>query len=133
MTLRNEWEFEYTASKLAEASKAKEEAHRGKLKWWEGKKTVVMERIKESGISVHESLAATYSNTKGLNGPTVQIEANMQRDLSECHMKIMEHNELVKTYNGWSQVLSANSESRLKLNHADWLFFFGKDSDKNED
>lgn len=29
-------------------------------------------------------------------------------------------------YHGWQQVLSANPEARLSLNHDDWLFFFGQ-------
>src|SRR5687767_2527772 len=111
---RHEWEFEYTASKLAEAARVKEEAHKAKLAWWEAKKTEVMQRVRESGIEIHDSVAASYSNTKGSFGPQIAIDTGMQRDLSECQSKILEHTELVKSYNGWRQVLEANPESRLK-------------------
>lgn len=121
---RTEWEFEYTASRLATAANAKLEIHKRKLTWWEGKKSETMERIKATGIQVHDSVAASYSNTKGAFGPRIEIEAGMQRDLSECQEKILEHNRLVQEYDGWRQVFEANPESRLKLTHADWLHFF---------
>lgn len=56
--------------------------------------------------------------------PTV-IDSNLQRDLTECQQKILEHNGLVEEYGGWVQVLSGNPEARLELEQDDYLFFFG--------
>lgn len=35
---RKDWEFEYTAGKLAEAAKTKRDTHQKKFQWWETKK-----------------------------------------------------------------------------------------------
>lgn len=125
-TKRDQWEFEYTASKLVEGAKTKKESHEKRLAWWEGKKLETMQKVKDGGISIHDSVAAGYSNTKGGFGPQIEIEGGLQRDLNECHIKLKEHEEKIRVYDGWIQVLSANPESRLKLTHDDWLFFFGK-------
>lgn len=123
---RDEWKFTYTASKLAEAAAAKHEKHSKKLLWWEEKKKEVMAKVAESGIEVQDSVAASYSNTKGGFGPQIKIDAGLQRDLTECQEKIMEHHRRANEYVGWVQVLKANPEARLDLHHDDYLFFFGE-------
>jgi hypothetical protein len=123
---RKDWTFTYTASKLAEAATAKTEKHKGKLTWWEEKKAETLKKVAESGIEVKDSVASSYSNTKGGFGPEIVIDRTLQRDLTECQEKIMEHHNLVEQYDGWVQVLSANPEARLELNQDDYLFFYGK-------
>lgn len=123
---RNSWLFTFTASKLAEAASAKKEKHVGKLEWWEAKKAETMKKVAESGITVQDSVAASYSNTKGGYGPEIIIDETLQRDLTECQRKIMEHHTLVAQYEGWIQVLSGNAEARLDLDQEDYLFFFGE-------
>ena len=66
-----------------------------------------------------------YISTKGNYGPQIEVDAGMQRDLTECQQKILEHDRLVRDYEGWIQVLTANPECRLSLDHEDYLFFFG--------
>ncbi len=122
---RTEWKFTYTASKLSEAATIKRDEHKKKLEWWDAKKAEVMKKVAETGIEVHDSVAASYSNTKGGFGPQITIDAGLQRDLSEYQSKIMEHNSAVNSFDGWQQVLSANPEARLDLDHEDYLFFFG--------
>lgn len=123
---RAEWTFQYTASKLAEAANKKHDVHVKKLAWWEQKKAEVMKKVAETGIDIQDSVAESYSNTKDMFGPQIVIDAGLQRDLSECQQKILEHNSLARQYDGWSQVLSANPEARLDLHHDDYLFFFGE-------
>lgn len=123
---RNEWSFDYTATKLAGAAAAKRDTHSRKLKWWEEKKTETTKRVSETGIEVHDSVAASYSNTKAGYGPEIVIDARLQRDLTECQQKIKEHHAKVLEYDGWVQVLNANPEARLSLEHDDFLFFFGE-------
>ena len=53
------------------------------------------------------------------------MKDDYQRQLTECHQKIQEHSSKAKEYDGWVQVLSANSEDRCVLDVDDWLFFFG--------
>ena len=122
---RDEWSFDYTAAKLADAAKAKKETHEKKKTWWEGKKAEVMTRVRESGIEVRDSVAESYSSTRGGYGPQIEVDAGMQRDLTECQNKIVEHERLVRDYDGWIQALTANPEARLSLDHDDYLFFFG--------
>lgn len=123
---RNNWIFQFTASKLAEAAISKREKHAAKLTWWENKKSETMKKVAESGITVQDSVAASYSNTKGGYGPEIVIDETLQRDLTECQKKIMEHHNLIQQYDGWMQVLGGNPESRLDLDQEDYLFFFGE-------
>lgn len=123
--LRDKWDFEFTASKLAEAATSKKSFHELRLKFWEEAKAKVMAEVKESGIEVSESEAGTsYSSVRV--GPQVMVRNDLQYRLTECHEKIKEHHKKVNEYDGWIQVLTANAESRLKLNSDDYLYFFGK-------
>lgn len=127
---RTEWEFEYTASKLADGAEA-QKAHRlSRVEAWTEAKAKVMAEVKDSGIEVTESVAAdmkSYSNTTSAGyGPRVTVREDLQRKLTECHGKILTHTAAAAEYDGWIQVLRANPEKRLLLTQADWLYFFGK-------
>lgn len=125
---RNDWEFEYTASTLAKAAESQRDYRRRRVEVWEGKKAEIMEKIKTTGLTVHEGVAAglsSYSNT-GQGGASVMVDVTLQKDLNECVSKIRTHQSAATEYDGWIQVLQANPEARLKLKHADWMFFFGK-------
>lgn len=130
--MRNDWQFEYTASKLAQAAKEQAEFRMGRVKVWEEKKEEVMQKIRESGLTVHEDIAekmsGKYTNysTLRVGGPQILVDPTMQRDLSECSEKIQTHRKLQKEYEGWMQILSSNPESRLILDSEDWRYFFGK-------
>lgn len=125
---RGTWEFEYTASKLAEAAESQKEHRLSRIKIWEGKKEEVMRKIKETGLSVHESVASSLSNyTNAIRqGAQVMVDPTLQSDLSECLEKIQQHRNAATDYDGWIQLLGANREARLKLKYHDWMFFFGK-------
>jgi hypothetical protein len=123
---RNDWEFEYTASKLAEGARAQLAFRRGRIEAWTKAKREVMAEIKESGIEVSESMGAGFSNYTEKMGPQVMVRGDLQRKLTECHAKIREHEKEADEIGGWIQVLEANPEARLKLNHSDWIYFFGK-------
>lgn len=125
---RDDWEFEYTAKVLAQAAEAQRDFRKTRVEAWERKKVEVMAKIKESGIEVHESVANSFASytTSNAAGPQIVIDPMMQRDLTECQTKIAEHRKAATAYDGWAQVLNANPESRLKLKHNDWMYFFGK-------
>jgi len=130
---RDQWEFEYTANKLSEAAQAQKDYRDGRVKVWEEKKAEIMTKIKDSGLTVHESpgeklsTASNNYNTRAMGrGVTVMVDPMLQRDMDECMTKIEQHREASKSYDGWIQVLNANSEARLKLKHNDWMYFFGK-------
>ena len=122
---RDEWTFAYTASKLAEASTHKREHHLSRRDWWEKQKENVMAKVRDNGIEVHDGVANLHSNTTRGCGPQIVIDPMLQRDLSECQSKITEHDSLIRQYEGWKQVLQAQPESRLEIDHDDFLFFFG--------
>lgn len=125
---RDDWEFDYTASSLAKAAEGQRDYRQTRVVAWEKKKAEVMKRIREGGITVHESVAAGMANytTSHQEGAQVMVDSTLQRDLNECVAKIRTHREAVQEYDAWAQVLNANPESRLKLKHDDWQFFFGK-------
>lgn len=134
MSLRSKWEFEYTASALAKTASEQFAFRESRVEYWTAKQNEVMARIKASGLEIHEDIgsASNSVNTLKYGGPAmgfgaqVIIDPTMQTDLNKCHMKIQEHTGLAKQYKAWQQVLEGNPESRVKLDHDDWMFFFGK-------
>lgn len=125
--LRNNWSFQFAASKLTVACEAKKTHHESRLKFWEGAKEKVMAEVKDTGIEISESEAGgSYSNRSSGMGPQVMVRTDLQRKLTECHSKIIEHSGKVQEYEGWRQVLSGNPNESLSLNADDYLFFFGK-------
>lgn len=128
---RGEWEFEYTASKLAEGAVEQKIFRLNRVNVWTEAKNKLMEEIRESGLEVTESMAAAMSSqyqfgNGGAGAPTIHVKQDLQKKLQECFTKIQDHSQAAAEYGGWYQVLSANPESRLKLTQADWLYFFGK-------
>ena len=126
---RKEWTFDYTASKLAEAAAEKQRHHEERLAWWKEKKAQVMKQIQEEGLEIEEKIALEYVSPKRRDweqGAQVMVRNDLKKDLDECLEKLAYHTGLLTDYDGWRQVLSANPEARLSLDHDDWLFFFGR-------
>ena len=125
---RNEWEFEYTASKLVQGAEKQRDFRLSRVAWWKEAKDKVMSEVKEYGLEVSESVAANTSNYSStqMAGPKVMVRADLQQKLSECHTKIQPHQQAADEYEGWIQVLSDNPKARLKLRQTDWLYFFRK-------
>lgn len=122
---RNVWKFSYTANRLCEAAKKKVEWHTGRKEWWTNKKEEVMTTIKSEGLEIDESVAFKMSSSYNRN-TTVNIRNDLLKDLDECVGKMSEHENKVKDYSAWVQVLESQGHVTLELNHDDWLFFFGK-------
>lgn len=124
---RDEWEFEYTAAKLADAAEQQRDFRNGRVTAWEAKKEEVMRKIKDSGLTVHEGPAASMSNytSVGGGGAYVMVDQTLQSDLSQCVAKIEAHRSAAAEYDGWVRVLRGNPEKRVVLHHDDWLYFFG--------
>src|SRR4051794_31091151 len=109
MSLRQSWQFKFTAKDLSTAASNKCEHHQKRKSFWESAKAKVMAEVKDSGIEVSESCAgASYSNTGRGGEPQVMVRNDLQRKLTECHQKILEHDAKVKEYAGWVCVLNAN-------------------------
>ncbi len=123
---RKDWEFEYTAKQLADAAALKRDHRQSRVEWWEKQKEVVMAEAKESGLEIQESMTNSYTSNAG-HAPQLGVKAELQKKFQECHTRIQKHIEAVREYDGWVQVLDAQlPQSTLKLKHADWLFFFGR-------
>ncbi|WP_262966124.1 hypothetical protein [Methylobacter psychrophilus] len=128
--LRKEWKFSYTASRLAEASDLKLKLHQERFAWWKDKKEQVITQIRSDGLEIDENIAlknTTLTKSGDWNrGTQVTVRDDLKKDLDKCLKKLSYHTGQINDYNGWQQVLNANSEVRLNLNHDDWLFFFGQ-------
>lgn len=127
---RDEWIFKYKAAMLANAASVQAKFRRGRLDFWTAKKLEVMQKIKDSGLTVHEDIALglmdkSYTAHRGV-GAQVLVDATLQQDLTECVSKMQKHSAAIRDYDGWEQVLRDNSETTLELDHDDWLFFFGR-------
>lgn len=125
---RDKWTFEFTASQLADAAKAKVTHHAERHAFWVKAQSSVMEEVKEKGLSIDSSAGGVDygSNVSTRHMPAVVIDATYQRKLQECNEKIQEHQLRLRDYNGWLQVLTANQGRNYNLNDDDYLFFFGK-------
>ncbi len=132
---RDGWTFEYTAAKLAEAAQTKISYHSEHLNFWKSKREELMATIRSEGIEVSEKIALGYNNPKARdwdNGGEVMIRNDLRKELSETFSKLSYHTEQRDTYDGWYQALAANPENRMPLNIGDWLFFFGRDTGRDQ-
>ena len=110
--------FDSQIPDVATAAKAQQEHRLSRVKAWEEKKVEVMAKVRESGITVDESVAekfANYTTSNAGRGPQIMVDATLQRDLAECFGKIKQHRASATEYSAWVQVLEANPEARLKL------------------
>lgn len=130
MSERQSWKFPYTADILWKAAAKKSEHFKSRLDWWTKKRAEIIKKIKDEGLEFDDSLAAnnalTFSNATYSRGPTVNIRNDLLRDLQECSGKIQEHENNVKNYVAWIEVLHSQGQSTFNLHQDDWLFFFGK-------
>jgi hypothetical protein len=127
--LRQDWGFDYTAAKLAEAAEVKKAFHHERLDWWKAKRTEVMHTIRAEGIEIDETIVLEFRGPKSRDwdrSSQVMVRNDLQKDLGECLEKLSHHTEKLQQYDGWQQVLAANAEARVKLDIDDWLFFFGR-------
>ena len=124
---KEKWKFAYKALQLAEGARKKKESAEEKFKWWEAKKEELMKKVPE-GLKVQESVASTYSNVKSGYGPQVVIDQSLQRALSETHSRLIALDQAIREYDGWIQVLTANATQTVELDHTDWFYFFGAES-----
>lgn len=132
---RSEWKFDYPAPKLAEAARAKIAYHAEHLDFWMKKREELMGTIREEGIEVNEKIALGYSNPKMRDwdrGGEIMIRNDLRKGLAETFEKLAYHTGKRDTYDGWQQVLEGNPEAVLSLDIEDWLFFFGRDVERDD-
>ena len=61
------------------------------------------------------------------------IRNDLRKSLTEAYEKLACHTGRKDTYDGWRQILTANSGLPLDLDINDWLFFFGRDTGTGEE
>lgn len=125
---RNDWTFDYTAARLAEAAQAKIAHHEARLAFWRDKREEVLGRIRTEGIEIDEKIVLGYQSPKAQDwerANRVTIRDDLRTQLDECHGKLRSHTDLVGQFRGWLAMLSANPEARVPLDVEDWRFFFG--------
>lgn len=121
---RKDWKSSIERAALKVAAEIKLARHQERLKFWQAKETEVMQRIKDDGLEISDSLAGmTYSNAG--RGPQVMVRAEYQQDLNECHSKINEHQSKVTEYQGWVEFLGSPGPREVEVEIDDYLFFFG--------
>ena len=62
--LRQDWGFDYAATKLPEAADQKMAFHHERLEWWKAKRVEVMTTIRSKGLEIDEKIALDYRNPK---------------------------------------------------------------------
>lgn len=127
---RHEWEFGYSAEKIAIGAEAQLANREERRVFWQKQYDEYLEQLRSNGIEVSESAALVTGGTgaaySGGFGPQVMINPDYQRKLTECHLKIREHLEAARKYDEWIKVLRAQRpDHHLELNFDDWEFFFG--------
>lgn len=133
---RDDWTFAYTAAQLAEAARTKVVYHDEHLAFWKAKREELMATIRSEGIEINEKIALGYSNPKMRDwdrGGEIMIRNDLRKGLAETFEKLAYHTGKRDTYDGWEQVLRGNPDTTHELDIEDWLFFFGRDVEVDED
>ncbi len=95
----------------------------------ERQKEQVITQIRAEGLEIDENIALEYISPKSRDwerGAQVTVRDDLRKDLDECLKKLGYHTGLINEYIGWQQILVANPEAVLSLDHSDWMFFFGQ-------
>ena len=66
--LRQDWGFDYTATKLAETADQKKAFHQERLDWWKAKRVEVMTIIRAEGLEIDEKIALEYRTPSRATG-----------------------------------------------------------------
>lgn len=112
---------------MADAARTRLAHHRSRFDWWKEKKEQVLQTIRAEGLEIDEKLALEYSSPKSRDwqdGARVTVRNDLRDHLNECLKKLAHHTAQVRSYLAWQDVLTANPDARLSLDHEDWSFFF---------
>lgn len=134
--LKNTWTFEYTAAALVQAVDARLSYHDERLVFWRQRREATVAEIRADGIEVDEKIVLAYDTPKARDwrrGGEVMIRNDLRKALGECYEKLAWHTKRRDVFDGWRQVLAANPDKALALDMEDWLFFFGRDSETDDD
>ncbi len=134
--LRDQWKFRYTAEQLAEAVQQKIQYHDERHAFWNGRREDIVTQIKADGIEVNEKSVLQYATPEMRDyqqGGEIMIRNDLRKSLSEAYEKLSYHTERKDIYDGWRQILTANTALPLDLDINDWLFFFGRDTGTGEE
>lgn len=125
---RKDWTFDYTAARIAEAAQARIALHEERLGYWRGQREDVLAKLRSDGLEIDEKIVLAYPTPKAQDwarANRITVRDDLRQQLDECHEKLRHHTELLRDYEGWLAMLSANPEARLPLDVQDWQHFFG--------
>jgi hypothetical protein len=125
---RNDWKFDYTAARLAEAAGGKIAHHEERLAFWRTRREETLAKIRSEGLEIDEKIVLGYQSPKARDwerANRVSVRDDLRQNLDEVLDKLKFHTDQLRQYDGWRQLLLANPEARLGLDIDDWLFFFG--------
>lgn len=121
VSLRNDWEFNYTAGQAVEGAKKKKKKHEERRKYWEEQKEEALDKLRSAGLKI-----TPYEEGKlsAMTHHEVQFDPELTDRLSECEREIRKNKESVEQYSMWATVLGDQKEDLpLKLHAADASFF----------
>lgn len=124
---RKDWTFDYTAADLAEAARTKIAHHEQRLGFWRAQREEVLGKIRSEGLEIDEKIVMAYPTPKARDwsrANRVTVRDDLRERLDECLAKLRQHTELLRDYQGWLAMLSANPQSRLPLDVEDWQHFY---------
>jgi hypothetical protein len=126
---RTDWNFQYRASQIAEATRSKIDDHQARLTFWKANREAVLATIRLEGIEVDEKIVLAFQSSKARDWDRdgqVVIRNDLQKAVQEIYDKLRDHPEELSEFKAWKQVLLAHPEAPLPLDIQDWLHFFGR-------
>lgn len=128
MNERDNWKFCFSTKEVSEAISSKLGYHKGRIAWWANRRSEVMEKLKEAGVKVTESLVAQYSTTNLSNagrGMSVNLDQELQSQLDECVRKVNEHEKAKTAFERWNSFADSwPNDKMLDLTYEDYVYFF---------
>jgi len=100
---RDEWKFEYTAARLAEAADSKIAHHGERLAFWKAKRDEVLSTIRTEGLEIDEKIVVGYQSPKSRDwerANRVSVRDDLRQKLDEVLDKLRHHTEQLTQYEG---------------------------------
>lgn len=132
MSLRNDWQFDFTCGAVASAASFESERRDQRIEYWLNEREAIMQEIKDSGLEV-EVFGQGMSKMSIESRAEVRIDAKLQERLAKCEEYLRKARQEKKQYEMFANVLSSQpAEKPIKLQPED-VFYFGLHKDPEPD
>jgi len=122
---RTEWEFEYTAESLLEASEAQFDKREARINYWREGRDKVLGQLKDEGLSVTNWNDEGFSKMSMEPRIDVQFDEKLMSRLRECEKYLGKALDEKKEFVMWIQVFSDSPSSKALQLHAQDVAYFG--------